>query len=83
MQEAASCTRLQVFDLRIVHRKNGTGFEETKDFPIMIDDVIAGRYRVIDFLGSAAFSRAVQAMDLQTGMMVCLKIIKVRRERRT
>ena len=27
-------------------------------------------------LGSAAFSRAVQALDLQTGMLVCVKIIK-------
>lgn len=32
----------------------------------------------MDFLGSAAFSRAVQALDTKTGMLVCLKIIKVR-----
>lgn len=32
--------------------------------------------QVLDFLGSAAFSRAVQALDLKTGMLVCLKIIK-------
>jgi hypothetical protein len=31
----------------------------------------------MDFLGSAAFSRAVQALDTKTGMLVCLKIIKV------
>ncbi len=29
-----------------------------------------------DFLGAAAFSRAVQATDIQTGSLVCLKIIK-------
>ena len=31
----------------------------------------------MDFLGSAAFSKAVQALDVKTGMLVCLKIIKV------
>ena len=31
-----------------------------------------------DFLGSAAFSQAVQALDIKTGGLVCLKIIKVR-----
>ncbi len=41
--------------------------------------VLAYRYQVMDFLGSAAFSRAVQALDVKTGQLVCLKIIKVRR----
>ncbi len=35
-------------------------------------------FQVMDFLGSAAFSKAVQALDTKTGMLVCLKIIKVR-----
>ncbi len=30
----------------------------------------------MDFLGSAAFSRAVQALDVKTRRLVCLKIIK-------
>ena len=34
--------------------------------------------QIVDLLGQAAFSRAVQALDLQTGALVCLKIIKVR-----
>lgn len=32
---------------------------------------------MVDLLGQAAFSRAVQALDAKTGMLVCLKIIKV------
>ncbi len=32
--------------------------------------------QVMDFLGSAAFSKAVQALDVKTGRLVCLKIIK-------
>ena len=46
-------------------------------WPPCRNDLIAGRYQVMDFLGSAAFSRAVQALDVKTGTLVCLKIIKV------
>lgn len=53
-----------------------TGFEESKDLPIVLNTVLAGRYYVTEYLGSAAFSKVVQAHDLQTGIDVCLKIIK-------
>ena len=53
-----------------------TGFEGDKNFHIVLNSVIAGRYHVTEYLGSAAFSKAVQAHDLQTGMDVCIKIIK-------
>ncbi|KAK4784610.1 hypothetical protein SAY86_018978 [Trapa natans] len=66
----------EVFELRIVHRKNRTGFEEYKDFPIVLNTIIVGRYYVTEYLGSAAFSKVVQALDLHTGTNVCLKIIK-------
>ncbi|XP_042388847.1 probable serine/threonine-protein kinase clkA isoform X1 [Zingiber officinale] len=52
-----------------------TGFEESKEFPIVLKSVIAGRYYITEYLGSAAFSKVVQAHDLHTGMDVCLKII--------
>lgn len=53
-----------------------TGFEEEKHFQVEINSVVAGRYLITEYLGSAAFSKAVQARDLQTGMDVCMKIIK-------
>ena len=56
-----------------IHR---TGFEENKDLPIVLNTVLAGRYYITEYLGSAAFSKVVQAHDLHTGMDVCLKIIK-------
>lgn len=65
-----------VFHLRIIHRKNRTGFEENKDLPVFLNSIIAGRYCVTEYLGSAAFSKVVQAQDLLTGVDVCLKIIK-------
>uniref|UniRef100_A0A5B7BXV7 Putative ATP-binding protein n=1 Tax=Davidia involucrata TaxID=16924 RepID=A0A5B7BXV7_DAVIN len=66
----------ETFNLKIVHRKNRTGFEEDKNFHVVLNSVIAGRYHVTEYLGSAAFSKAIQAHDLHTGMDVCLKIIK-------
>lgn len=53
-----------------------TGFEEDKNFHVVLNSVIAGRYHVSEYLGSAAFSKAIQAHDLHTGMDVCVKIIK-------
>ncbi|GAV74037.1 Pkinase domain-containing protein [Cephalotus follicularis] len=66
----------ETFNLKIVHRKNRTGFEEDKNFHVVLNCVIAGRYHVTEYLGSAAFSKAIQAHDLHTGMDVCVKIIK-------
>lgn len=78
--DLAMCSSIEdeyeVFNLRIIHRKNRTGFEENKEFPIMLNSVVGGRYYVTEYLGSAAFSKVVQAQDLQTGIDVCLKIIK-------
>ncbi|XP_047270769.1 uncharacterized protein LOC107873343 isoform X4 [Capsicum annuum] len=66
----------EVFNLRIIHRKNRTGFEESKELPIILNSIIAGRYYVTEYLGSAAFSKVIQAHDMHTGVDVCLKIIK-------
>ncbi|CAN6835603.1 unnamed protein product [Brassica oleracea] len=66
----------EVFDLRIIHWKNRTGFEANKDLPIVLNSVIGGRYYITEYIGSAAFSKVVQAHDLQNGVDVCLKIIK-------
>ncbi|CAG9316783.1 unnamed protein product [Blepharisma stoltei] len=68
-----------IFDcyiLKVIYDREKTGFEESKDFQIVINSVIAGRYQVIEFLGSAAFSKAIQCLDLITKEMVCLKIIE-------
>ena len=37
-----------------------TGFEETKEFPIIINSIVADRYKIIDYFGSAASSNAIQ-----------------------
>merc|ERR1719375_1495506 len=64
------------FPLRVVFERDRTGFEESKEFPIQQGSIIAARYQVLNYLGSAAFSRAVHCLDLQRNEMVCMKIIK-------
>lgn len=47
------------FNLRVIFDRERTGFEESKEFPIVINSIIAGRYQILEYLGSAAFSKAV------------------------
>ena len=54
------------YSLRVVFDREKTGFEETKDFPIVINSIVAGRYQVVEYLGSAAFSKAIQCYDIHT-----------------
>jgi hypothetical protein len=67
--------------LPIIYERNKTGFETTKEFDSSVGVLVAGRYRITGFLGSAAFSKAVKAVDLvnrrgDEERHVCLKIIK-------
>jgi len=64
------------FNLKVVTNMRKTGFEEKKEFPVLVGSMVAGRYKVIEFLGSAAFSKAIQCLDVHTDQMVCLKIIE-------
>ena len=64
------------FQLKIIYDRERTGFEETKDFPIVIGSIVAGRYQVQEYLGSAAFSKAIQCLDLTNNKHYCMKIIE-------
>lgn len=52
-----SRARYEIMFLKVIHRRRRTGFEETKDFPIRINDLIAGRYQVL--LGDHALPHPV------------------------
>ena len=62
------------YNLKVLYDREKTGFEETKDFQIVIGSIIAGRYQVVEFLGSAAFSKAIQCKDLIKKDMVCFAV---------
>jgi len=67
---------MEYFNLKIIYQQSHTGFEESRDFPIRLHDIVAGRYEITGYIGSAAFSRAVHCIDHKTGQSVCMKIIK-------
>ncbi len=76
----------------MVYEKGRTGFEERKDFVPEVGSLVAGRYRVQDYLGTAVFSTAVECLDMAATRakqvqaqqvegevepeLVCLKIIR-------
>eukprot|EP00981_Chlorochromonas_danica_P005502 scaffold1116_cov180-Ochromonas_danica.AAC.2 len=70
------------FNLKVIFEPYRTGFEESKDFKHQKGTLIAGRYEVYDVLGTAAFSTALQCIDLAADVdngeneWVCLKVIK-------
>ena len=45
--------KYELLSLKVIHRRRRTGFEETKDFPIRVNDLVAGRYQVKRCLCSA------------------------------
>ena len=63
--------------LKVFSTSGRIGFESSKEFDSTEGVIVAGRYRIGAALGSAAFSKAVQAFDLEMGgRPVALKIIK-------
>jgi hypothetical protein len=48
------------FNLKVIVDRERTGFEENKEFKIVVNSLIAGRYQVLSYLGSAAFSKAIK-----------------------
>ena len=48
----------------IVDRKR-TRFEESKDFKIVINNLYAGRYQILAYLGNAVYSKAVKCVDIK------------------
>ena len=64
------------FGLTVYVDRERTGFEDSKDFPIVIGSLIAGRYRVKEFLGAASFAKCIHVKDLKADRHCCLKIIE-------
>ena len=65
------------YALKVVVDRERTGFEESKDFKIVINTLIAGRYQIRAYLDNAAFSKVVKCLDTkEENKLVCLKIIE-------
>ncbi len=67
----------EAFNLRVVHERRRTGFEETKELKVFRGMKLAGRYEVHEVVGEAAFSTALRCVDVEhRGLQVCTKVIK-------
>jgi serine/threonine protein kinase len=51
------------------------GLEPESAFPLAPDTLIAGRYLIVKQIGEAAFSRAVEVLDLACQRRLCLKVM--------
>jgi len=51
---------LDCFSLKVIVDRERTGFEESREFKVIANSLVAGRYQVIEYLGEAAFSTAIK-----------------------
>ena len=62
------------YNLKIIYDREKTGYEQERELPIVINEVLAGRYQVIGVLGQAQFSKAIKVKDLTNTKYYCIKI---------
>ena len=67
---------LDSFELKVIMNREKIGYEPEKELKFKKDELIAGRYQYQRDLGDAAFSTAVQCLDIKEKRLVCIKIIK-------
>ncbi|KAA6369646.1 MAG: putative Dual specificity protein kinase pom1, partial [Streblomastix strix] len=72
--------QLQILNLKLISAPFTTGIEENEEFVATPGMLIAQRFRVVEYIGSAAFSQAIECEDIETGDHVCMKIIKNNKE---
>lgn len=58
--------RYEIFDLKIIHRRRRTGFEESKDIVLNVNDLVAGRYQVSNVFASTPQRAATLFFTSQT-----------------
>lgn len=69
--------------LKIIYNREKTGYEDTKDYPIAINEVIAGRYQILEVLGAGAFATVLKVLDLMSEgrqKLTCLKLVSNNKE---
>ena len=66
---------LDCFNLKVIVDRERTGFEESREFKVIANSLVAGRYQVIEYLGEAAFSTAIKVKDMFSFLISLLSII--------
>lgn len=71
-----------VLTLRVIKSRSKTGLEPSLDFKVDENTVVAGRYKIVELLGTSTFSKVFRATDLhdENGGSVAIKIINNTKE---
>ena len=69
--------KYELLSLKVIHRRQRTGFEETKDFPIRVNDLVAGRYQVRYWLCYACACHKIQMMSCARNILCCMHMTAV------
>jgi hypothetical protein len=65
----------QVLMVPFVYASNQTGFEKTSDYPIIVGEIIADRYKIEAIIASTRTSTVLECFDIAKGRPVCVKVI--------
>eukprot|EP01137_Pigoraptor_chileana_P017481 Opistho-2@75605 len=78
IRSVASDADYDQFSLRIVCDKDHTITEQQSaaEYPIVPNDIIAGRYKIVSLIASSVFGHAVHCIDVVSGSAVCVKIVR-------
>lgn len=61
-----------MLNLKVVHRRHCTGFEQNRELPLHIDDLIAGRYQASPWCGLTTAGAEVPTMAC--GLRACQQV---------
>eukprot|EP00003_Mantamonas_plastica_P012987 TRINITY_DN2296_c0_g1_i5.p1 TRINITY_DN2296_c0_g1~~TRINITY_DN2296_c0_g1_i5.p1 ORF type:complete len:509 (-),score=124.88 TRINITY_DN2296_c0_g1_i5:20-1546(-) len=73
---STSQNEYEVLHVPVIRRVKHTGLEPSRNFSIVKNGIIGCRYQIVEYVGAATFSIALQCIDLTLSEEVCLKIIK-------
>jgi len=70
----------EVMYLPFIYKPRKTGYEATKNIPLLLGEVLAERYKIERIIASSNFSTVIECYDIRLKRQVCLKIIHNEKE---
>lgn len=66
----------QIIEIPYIYLPNHTGYEVTRDFPIVLGEVIAEKYRIDRIIANTQCSCVLSCQDLSKRSKVCVKVVQ-------
>jgi serine/threonine protein kinase len=66
----------QMIEIPYIFLPNRTGYEVTRDFPIVVGEIIAEKYRIDRIISNTQTSCILSCQDLSKRLKVCVKVIQ-------